>query len=79
MEAHVLDPQGVSAAVVEYQTMAPGEYIRRTDPEFETEWTPVPMAYSGETGKFAAPIPPLPHRTLVRYRIVAADGATPTR
>ena len=35
------DPDGVARVTLEYQIVAPDEYIRLTDPEYETEWTAV--------------------------------------
>ncbi|HVR76633.1 MAG TPA: CotH kinase family protein, partial [Planctomycetota bacterium] len=75
IDARVLDREGVSSARLEYQAMAAGDYIRRTDARFLTDWTGVEMAYDGDRALFTARLPALPHRTLVRYRIVARDGA----
>ncbi len=76
IEARVADRQGVANVTLEYQHMAPGAYIRRTDPTFETDWTSLPMSYDADLGKHVATVPAQPHRTLVRYRVRATDLAT---
>ncbi|MBI4606899.1 MAG: lamin tail domain-containing protein, partial [Planctomycetes bacterium] len=73
--ARVLDPDGVASAVLEVQILPAGGYIRKTDPRFEAEWTPIPMAYDAERMLYLARVPPQPHRTLVRYRVRARDGS----
>ncbi|MEZ5330110.1 MAG: CotH kinase family protein [Verrucomicrobiales bacterium] len=78
----VTDPQGVGSAVLHYQVIDPGEYIRLTDETYETSWVDVPMNDSGEAGDatagddiFTATLPAevQVHRRLVRYRITVAD------
>ncbi|MCI0635509.1 MAG: lamin tail domain-containing protein, partial [Actinobacteria bacterium] len=76
VKARVYDRDGIASARLEYQVVAPGDYISRTDPRFETEWTSLEMSYRGDRGTYAAVLPALPHRTLVRYRILATDAAT---
>lgn len=46
------------------------------NPAFEDpgNWVSVPMTATGETDLFSAQIPPQPHRTLIRYRIVSEDS-----
>jgi CotH protein/lamin tail-like protein len=85
VEARVDDPDGVTAVtsvVLEYQAVAPGHYIRITDPEYYQNWTAVPMKDDGTGGDaeagdglYTALIPGMPNRTLVRYRISAVDAA----
>ncbi|CAN5158355.1 hypothetical protein BH23VER1_BH23VER1_20210 [soil metagenome] len=74
--AKITDPDGVSAATLEYQVVEPGDYLALGDPRYLTEWVSIPMADTG-TGDdiFGAVIPASvqSHRRLVRYRIVAAD------
>jgi hypothetical protein len=55
---------------------------RSLNPAFETNWISVPMAddglqRDGQGGDaiWTAILPPFPHRTLLRYRITAADNA----
>src|SRR6185503_16122560 len=36
IDARILDREGVSSGRLEYQAMAAGDYIRRTDPRFQT-------------------------------------------
>jgi hypothetical protein len=55
-----------------WQAIAPGAYVRKTDPDYEKLWQEVPM--TGGRGMFSAQIPAQPHRTLVRYRILADGG-----
>ncbi len=76
IEARVVDGNGVADAQLEYQLCVAGDYISKTDARFETDWTSVPMIYSVETERYAATIPAQPHRTLVRYRVVATDAAS---
>ena len=82
--AKITDPQGVGSAVLHYQIVEPGEYVRLTDDEFETLWVDIPMNDSGEAGDAAAgddiftammPADMQVHRRLVRYRITIADTA----
>ncbi len=81
--AKATDEDGVSSMVVEYQVVRPGNYIRLSDPGYETGWTPVPMSDDGqgpdETANddvYSATIPGAEndHRNLIRYRIRAEDG-----
>ena len=71
--ARVRDRDGVAGVRLEYQVVRPGDYIGKTDPRFETEWTTVEMAYDAERLVYSALLEPQPHRTLVRYRISAVD------
>ncbi len=73
VSARVTDPDRVGNVRLHYQTVAPGDYIRRTDPRYEAEWTEVEMSLDLELHRYAIVLPPLPNRTLVRYRVVATD------
>jgi hypothetical protein len=81
----VLAEPGLSHVALEYQTVEPGAYIRRSDPLFEQGWNTLPMNDEGRDGDqsahdgtFTATVPATvqSHRRLVRYRIRAhtADG-----
>ncbi len=76
------DPDGVDWVHFLYQTVEPGEYLRRSDAEYETAWSEVPMRDDGLEGDEAAqdgvytlrlPGALQEHRRLIRYRISAAD------
>lgn len=82
--ARVANADGVRAAWVRLQDVAPGAYVRRTDPAFRTNWTELPMRDDGRAGDvragdgvFTAEIPAAwqRHRHLVRYQVVARDGS----
>jgi len=77
-------PAGTTSAVLRLQPVAPGKYIRKSDPAYEKEWTDLPLRDDGKDGDaksgdlaFTARVPERwqKHRWLVRYRIVAKDGA----
>ena len=79
----VTDADGVSAVALEYQVVAPGDYISINDPRYETNWTSVAMHDDGSGGDakagdtvYTAVLPAAlqQHRHLVRYRISATDG-----
>ena len=72
------DADGVAAVALAYQMVAPGEYIRKSDDEYETVWETMAMTpVEGEPDVYAAVIPAevQKHRHLVRYRITATDGS----
>ena len=80
--AKVTDPDGVDAVTFEYQDVIPGTYLRLTDPEWQTQWTSLPMRDDGTGGDaaanddiFTATVPGSvqQHRHLIRYRITARD------
>jgi hypothetical protein len=85
--AKITDPDGVATATLLYQTVAPGNYLPAwlpPNPAFEdpVNWTSLPMNDAGLAGDaaagdgvFSATVPAQPHRTLLRYRIQAADAA----
>lgn len=81
--AKVSDPDGVANVTLSYQVVRPGAYIEMTDPAYGTDWVSVPMRDDGvgadaakDDAVFTAVIPvqAQQHRTLVRYRITAADA-----
>lgn len=80
--ALVTDPQGVAKVTLQYQEVKPGSYIRIEDPAYYAQWTNLPMRDDGAQGDakandglYTAIVPPSVqvHRSLVRYRITAAD------
>lgn len=79
------DPGGVSSVSLDYQIVEPGDYIKITDPRYQTSWTTLPMRDDGTNGDalagddiFSTVIPASvqAHRRLVRYRLTATDSAT---
>lgn len=67
----------VKTATVQIQVVEPGQYIRRNDPQFESNWRDFPMRDDGQAGDakaadgvFSATIPGSvqKHRRLIRYR-----------
>ncbi|MCW5557787.1 MAG: lamin tail domain-containing protein [Verrucomicrobiae bacterium] len=76
IRARITDPDGVDSVRLDYQIVAPGDYIERDDPRFEAGWASIPMLpEAGDASRFAAELPEaaVKHRQLVRYRIVASD------
>ncbi|MDE0860205.1 MAG: lamin tail domain-containing protein [Akkermansiaceae bacterium] len=80
--AKVTDSDGVAKVSLEYQLVDPGDYIKLSDPRYDTEWTSVPMLDDGSTGDalggddtYTVILPGTmqTHRRLVRYRINATD------
>ena len=87
ISAKVTDPQGVASVALEYQQVAPGGYIRRSDFDYDTQWTALPMSDDGTGGDLVAgdstfsvtlPGAMQEHRHLTRYRIVATDAGSDT-
>lgn len=75
---------GFAKPALKVQLVAPGKYVRKTDAEYEKDWTDLPMRDDGQDGDakandgvFSARVPALyqKHRHLIRYRVVATDGA----
>jgi hypothetical protein len=73
---------GTTAATLKVQAVAPEEYIRKSDPAYEKDWTDLPMRDDGKEGDakagdgvFSVRVPATfqRHRWLLRYRIVAID------
>ncbi len=75
VRAHVTDADGVATVRLWLQAVSPGSYIRLTDPQYQSEWTAVPMQSEGND-VYAAQVPAgmRLHRLLVRYRIEAIDN-----
>jgi hypothetical protein len=80
--AKVTDPEGIENVTLSCQIVEPGQYIRKTDPEYELNWIKIPMNDLGLNGDakagddvFTAQIPAAAqvHRRLIRYRIEAMD------
>jgi hypothetical protein len=75
VSATVSDSDGVAAVYLQYQVVAPGEYIRLTDPAYQTQWTTLAMvAVGADRFEIELPAAAQRHRHLVRYRISAVDG-----
>ncbi len=81
--AKVTDSDGLEKVTLEYQRVAPGNYIRTTDAAYQSTWTPITMVDNGSNGDttandsiFTATIPAFLHlhRHLYRYRIIAKDN-----
>ena len=81
--ASIADEDGIANAMLEYQTVDPGDYIEINDPRYSTNWTAIPLADDGtggdviaNDGTYSATIPANlnTHRRLIRYRIVAIDS-----
>ncbi|MBE0537337.1 MAG: lamin tail domain-containing protein [Phycisphaerae bacterium] len=79
----VTDPEGVKAVTLLYQAVNPGQYIKRTDPLYASNWTSLPMYDDGTNGDAAAgdnvytvvmPAAMQVHRRLMRYRVTAEDN-----
>jgi hypothetical protein len=79
----VTDPDGIQSVVLSYQLVYPGNYIEISDPEYETNWTSLPMTDNGMAGDedagdsiYTVVVPGSLHtnRLLVRYRITATDN-----
>jgi len=78
----VTDPDGVASVTLDYQLVAPGDYIKIDDPRYQSTWTSLPMSDDGSNGDLFAgdatftviiPASLHQHRQLVRYRIRATD------
>jgi hypothetical protein len=76
--------EGVTKPVLKLQAVAPGKYVRKSDPEYEKDWADLPMRDDGREGDenaadgvFTARVPASyqKHRWLVRYRVTALDGS----
>jgi hypothetical protein len=75
---------GTVRATLKLQAVAPGKYVRKSDPGYERDWAELPMRDDGREGDgtagdgvFTARVPAAyqRHRWLLRYRVVAADAA----
>lgn len=76
---------GVTDVRLKLQSVAPGKYVRKSDPEYQKDWTDFAMRDDGKEGDAKAgdgifsvrvPASHQRHRQLIRYRITAkgADG-----
>jgi len=85
LTAKVTDPDGVQSVMLHYQTVDPGNYIRRGDAAYENpaNWTELAMVDDGGAGDAAAgdsiytatiPGSVQTNRRLVRYRITVTDA-----
>ncbi|HUF63696.1 MAG TPA: lamin tail domain-containing protein, partial [Verrucomicrobiales bacterium] len=83
VSAKITSTDGVAEVLLHYQDLAPGSYIRLTDPAYAAAWEAIPMADDGVApdgvagdGVYHAALPAaiIGHRRLVRYRI-SATGA----
>jgi hypothetical protein len=79
--------KGTSKPILQLQAVAPGKYIRKTDPAYKKDWTDLPMHDDGRDGDEKAgdgvysglvPAKYQQHRWVVRYRIVVTDAAGKT-
>jgi hypothetical protein len=79
----VTDPDGVGSVFLEYQSVAPGAYVRASDEGYADGWTALAMTDDGSGGDevagddvYSATIPGgvQLHRHLVRYRITVSDA-----
>lgn len=75
VQARVTDADGVSSVSLAVQVVAPGQYIRRSDPLYSRQWAKLPMQRTGDD-VYTAQLPWewVRHRNLIRYRIEATDG-----
>jgi hypothetical protein len=73
---------GTAKATLQLQAVAPGKYVAKSDPGYQTDWTDLPMHDDGKDGDveagdgvFSVRVPAKfqRHRWLVRYRVVATD------
>jgi len=82
--AKVTDPNGVQSVVLHYQTVDPGNYIRRADAAYEdpSNWVNLNMVDDGSGGDaiagdsiYTTTIPGSTqiHRRMIRYRITVTD------
>lgn len=71
---------GTKSAVLKVQSVAPGKYVRKTDPAYEKDWADLPMRDDGKDGDATAndgvfsvrvPASYQKHRHLIRYRVFA--------
>ena len=74
IHTQVTDADGISTVRLWVQAVAPGGYIRFTDPAYATTWTPYTMQPAGDN-RYTATLPTalVRHRYLLRYRIEAID------
>jgi hypothetical protein len=77
-------PAGTTKPVLKLQAVAPGKYIRKSDPSYEKDWVELPMRDDGQEGDakagdglFSVRVPASyqKHRWLLRYRVVAKNSS----
>jgi hypothetical protein len=75
ISARVTDADGIASVRLWLQRVIPGEYIRLTDPQYQTDWVSIPMQPAGGD-LYVAQTPPdmRVNRMLVRYRVEAVDS-----
>ncbi|HEY2342366.1 MAG TPA: CotH kinase family protein [Chthoniobacteraceae bacterium] len=82
--ARVRAAAGLRSVTLLYQIVEPGSYIRRSSPNYERNWTEVPMNDEGRDGDahagdsiYTAVLPASVsiNRRLIRYRILAEDAS----
>lgn len=80
--AKVTDPDGVGSVSLAYQVVDPGDYIRKSDERYQTDWQTFAMLDDGTAGDaqrhdsiFTTMMPAelQQHRRLVRFRITVTD------
>ncbi len=75
ISAHIADADGVASARLWLQRVVPGQYIRLTDPQYQSDWVALPMQPAGnDTFTAQTPVDMHFNRALVRYRIEAIDS-----
>jgi len=78
--------KGLTRPVLKLQAVAPGKYVRKSDPEYEKDWTELAMhearAKDGKagTGVYSVRVPASFQRDrwLIRYRVVATGAGGKT-
>ena len=79
VQAQLYDPDGIASVDLLVQPVAPGYYVRITDPIYSTAWQRIPMRLGGDNiYRTDIPAELRKHRYLIRYRIEAIDGAGQT-
>ena len=75
--------KGFTKPVLKVQAVAPGKYLRLSDPAYEKDWTDLPMREDAKGGddeskgrmvRVSVPASYNRHRWLIRYRIVATNS-----
>ncbi len=69
---------GAKSVVLQLQAVPPGEYLRKTDPEFKKKWVELPLTsdakqpfFGRQTFSVTIPGEQMKHRWLYRYRVIA--------
>lgn len=75
ISAHVTDADGVASVRLWLQRVHPGQYVRLSDPQYQTDWVAIPMQPAGGDVYVAqTPGDTRINRMLVRYRVEAVDS-----